>query len=1098
MRARIPLSNTKPATIARFLAIFPLRISFPSQLIDFTLFHLSTLRNPLISLFFTFKFQNLQTTCSANFTQCVQEVFKKHTRRLSSAPPSHQVDPRFESHQRQDTAFSFRAAEGIIPARMDCRAQSHLSWPMSVLLGFVICLLGEAVLHAAEFRVPQGFTIESATDQARVRFPMFAALDDEGRLFVAESSGLDLYEELQKLTRRCRVSRLEDTNRDGVFDQSQLFADQLVFPMGLVWRDGKLYVADPPDLITLEDTNGDGRADKRTVLLTGFGHTDNGSLHGLTFGPDGWLYLTMGQPDGFHIKRRDGKIVEGKSGALLRCKPDGSELEVVCRGFENLVEVVFMPTGEIIGTDNWFFLPQDGVRDALVHLVPGGVYPLNAHAQTETSHFFTGELLPALQVYPAVALSGLMRYNGHALPAPMQGSLFSAQFNARKIVRHELRRHGSTFQSTDEDFVTTDNPDFHPSDVLEDRDGSILVVDTGSWYVHHCPTGRIRKTPAEGGLYRVRYTSAPALTRSETNDWTADIWRSAMIRIRSGLNDGSYHWTEFRRSELHPDLNWPADRLALWLRALSRGINTSPSITNLLLHPAAHVRLAAAEAAVATRAYDARPAIVTALENETDPFIVHALIRALAEIADPQALKSLLNDPRPSVRRGAFLALNQPRYKLTVDEALRALSDPPLRRSALRLFQQNPAWSGEALSFLQRRLSAEDTPENRLALRDLLPAFIKRREIIDLVHAIISDETKAPALRLLMLEILSQTGAASGVTGASSTPALRAALTASDPALTSAAIGAIQGAHADALAHDLARVARAPERPLSLRLDALRALVRRRPALEAESFDLVMGALSATHSPALRLAAAELLASAELTSAQLQSFVLVARDDRVISPSLVISAAQRAKSPGAEPLVAYLLDSINSGWQIPDAALAWLERTFRADAKLDQLRAAALRSVEERVAKLTALEPLLQGGDPNAGHQLFLGRLACATCHRVGKTGGVVGPDLTRIGAIRSGRDLIESLVLPSATMAQGYDTYQVTLDDGETLTGIRVRQPDDAFVLRDSSGAEMRLQPSQIQKAERLQTSLMPEGLVSSLQQQEIRDLLAYLQSLK
>jgi hypothetical protein len=98
MRARIPLSITKPATIARFLAIFPLRISFPSQLIDFTLFHLSTFRNPLISLFFTFKFQNLQTTCGADFTQCVPEVCKKHTRRLRSALHSHQVDPRFESH----------------------------------------------------------------------------------------------------------------------------------------------------------------------------------------------------------------------------------------------------------------------------------------------------------------------------------------------------------------------------------------------------------------------------------------------------------------------------------------------------------------------------------------------------------------------------------------------------------------------------------------------------------------------------------------------------------------------------------------------------------------------------------------------------------------------------------------------------------------------------------------------------------------------------------------------------------------------------------------------------------------------------------------
>ena len=92
---------------------------------------------------------------------------------------------------------------------------------------------------------------------------MFAAFDDRGRLFVAESSGGDLYDELLKQTRRCRIRLLEDTNGDGRYERSKVWADKLVFPMGLVWRDGKLYVADPPDLITLEDTDGDGTADRR-------------------------------------------------------------------------------------------------------------------------------------------------------------------------------------------------------------------------------------------------------------------------------------------------------------------------------------------------------------------------------------------------------------------------------------------------------------------------------------------------------------------------------------------------------------------------------------------------------------------------------------------------------------------------------------------------------------------------------------------------------------------------------------------------------------------------------------------------------------------
>ena len=224
-------------------------------------------------------------------------------------------------------------------------------------------------------QVPPGFTIELAAGEPALRFPMFACFDDEGRLYVAESSGKDLYAGLQKLTRDCRVSRLEDADGDGRFEKSVVFHEGVTFPMGLAWHDGKLYLADPPNLVALTDTDGDGRADKREVILSGFGHADNGSLHGLSFGPDGLLYFTMGEPDGWKLPRGDGSFLEGVAGALFRCRPDGSRPEVISRGFENLVEVEFMPGGEFIGTDNWYQKPAGGYRDALVDCAPGGLYP---------------------------------------------------------------------------------------------------------------------------------------------------------------------------------------------------------------------------------------------------------------------------------------------------------------------------------------------------------------------------------------------------------------------------------------------------------------------------------------------------------------------------------------------------------------------------------------------------------------------------------------------------------------------------------------------------------------------------------------------------
>jgi len=178
----------------------------------------------------------------------------------------------------------------------------------------------------------------------------------------------------------------------------------------------------------------------------------------------------------------------------------------------------------------------------------------------------------------------------------------------------------------------------------------------------------------------------------------------------------------------------------------------------------------------------------------------------------------------------------------------------------------------------------------------------------------------------------------------------------------------------------------------------------------------------------------------------------------------------------------------------------WLESVVQGErqARVRVLITEGQNVVIRQREQLVALEPLLRGGDASRGRTIFEQKTACIACHRVGARGGLAGPDLTRIGAIRSGRDLIESIVIPSATFAQGYDTYSVTMRDGETFTGVRVAQPDDTLVLRDASGAEIRIDRGQTLAVERQKLSLMPESLLGALSREEIGDLLAYLQGLK
>ena len=915
------------------------------------------------------------------------------------------------------------------------------------------------LLSVQDPSVPEGFSITKVADAT---FPMFATFDDRGRLYVTESSGGDLYLELQKSVRGCRVRRFEDKDGDGVFETSTIFAEGLTPSMGIAWHGGKLYVADPPDLVVLEDLDDDGKADRRRVLLTGFGHTDNGSLHGLVFGPDGLLYMTTGEPDGYVMKTRDGKTLLGTSGALLRCKPDGSDLEVVARGFENLVEIAFLPGGDIIGTCNWYQKPESGVRDALVHLVDGGLYPYCP--EKGTPFLRTGNVIPPLALFPAVALSGLTRCESAAFPDSMRGNLFSAQHNSRKIVRHVLTRSGSSYSSENVDFVTSENPDFHPSDVLEAPDGSLIVVDTGAWYVQHCPTGKIRNSRALGGIYRVRAaTPKPGGKRAEP------------ARIPVGLS-----------SELLQ--KWLPDPAASRALARLRRPDAAPALVDVLRTGSAAERFAAAEALATCGTADSLAALWDALAGEPDSFLEHALIRAAGSIAETKALEEALQHPHPRVRRAALVLLDQ-KTTIAADVVLAqaGAEDAGLREAALRILQAHAEWAASAASLVERGLArATLGAEERSTLRGLILAFQSDPGLQGRVGSGLA--SAPPGHRLFLLETLSESTLPQ--VPASWKSGIGAALGHEDSVLrlqavrTMAMLGIAD--HDERLAELSVRDAEAPP----LRLEALRALVGRRPRLAAPAAEFLLAQVAVGGEPVSRLAAAEVLRSSSLGDAELPRILRAIRGDGLVSPSLFLVPLSTAGGAAVDEAAA----SIRAGWRPGAAELGALLARLPADAR-ELVEKVAL----EQRARLAQFEPLLKGGDPARGRDVFYGKkVACGTCHSVGPRGGKVGPDLTKVGAIRAGRDLLESILLPSSTFAQGYEPYLALTQDGNVFTGVIARQSAEAVVLRDASGAEVQLRRDRIRQMKRAEKSIMPEGLERAMSEQEFRDLLAFLQSLK
>lgn len=990
-----------------------------------------------------------------------------------------------------------------------------------------------------EIRVPPDFTLEHVAGVPEIRFPMFACFDDIGRLYVAESSGKDLYAGLKRLTRDCRVSVLEDLDQDGRFEKATVFADHVTFPMGLAWNQGRLYVADPPELAAFTDTDGDGRADKRERVLSGFGHTDNGSLHGLAFGPDGLLYFTMGEPDGWKLPRGDGSFLQGVAGALFRCRPDGSNPEVISRGFVNLVEVEFMAGGEQIATDNWFQMPSGGFRDALVDCAPGGLYPYIADRGTPLPR--TGITLPSVKLLPAVAHSGLVRPKGRALPASWSESLFSAEHNTRKVVRHALLRAGSTFTSTVTDLLVGDTPDFHPSDLLEDADGSLIVVDTGGWYVEHCPTGRIRNSRSPGGIYRLRWKQAQRPNdpwgrllswKSEGSTELGRRFRDPRIKVAARAEEalvqradiaalaealGPGEQRSIRLRALWALSRIPGDQALAWIRnqlgsddadmacaaarsvALRHDLRSAEALITLLDAPAPAVRRAAAESLARCGARTHAPRLVAALVKAEDSFEEHACILALHALAEEPFVRTLLRHGTHRVRRAALHLLDQPPFStLAFDDLLAPLadSDPTLRAAAGGLLQRHPEWAERALPWLRARLLRPGRDETSSgALGELIKAFQRQTGMRNMISELLDPASSAPdATRAFLFRILPELSAQKP-----EPEWLRAIPSAlSNAVLRASALATIRAYPRAEWAPALTSIANDPGIPAEDRLLAARAstppLLLSDPVFTLATTSMESGA-AASH----RLAAIDLLAHASLSRDQLRRLLKTMETDRTVSLEQLMPAFRRAVEPETQPAVAALLEArLKAGW-IPSRST--LEQALAFFPERSGIREALEKSWETHNAgslqRLRDFSALLTGGNVDRGREVF-SKATCSGCHRVGEQGGLAGPDLTRVGAIRSGADLLESILFPSSSIAQGYEPYQVTTKDGEDISGSLAAQDPEGVTVRDGTGSTRRIPAARIASLERRDISVMPEGLELSMTADEFRDLLAYLQGLR
>ncbi len=970
------------------------------------------------------------------------------------------------------------------------------------LLFRTVCLSAFALAaHAAQFQfpnqtlsVPDGFEVERVAGPPLVDRPVSASFDEQGRLYVTDSSGSNEKPDKQLQNPAHRVVRLEDTDGDGRFDKSVVFTDKLMFPEGCLWFDGSLYVGAPPSIWKFTDTDGDGVADKREEWFKGGTLTGCANdIHGPYLGPDGYLYWTTGAFAEQTHQLGNGRKLNDRAAHIYRARPDGSDLDVIMSGgMDNPVEVAFTSEGEVLFTSTFIDFSEPGFRDGIAHAVYGGVFGKQNDVLDDGRVKRTGpELMHPFYQAGNAAECGLCRYESDVFGADYRNNLFATTFNLHKVTRHVLRPSGATYASTNSDFLVSDSSDFHPTHVLEDADGSLLVVDTGGWYKLCCPSSQLAKPDVLGGIYRVRRKGAPKLPDSER--------RSAYARVIKPSVDKSEITTALKQAAMKRD---PA-AASMMHELLQEKAATADTSTD-----SARIVRNAAEGLGRLGYKPAVPALLRASGLTRDAILHHSLTFALIEIADPVGTADGLKSDNPFIRQAALIALDQMDGGELKPEQVTPLltsSDPALRQTAAWIVSHRQAWGGSLADSFRQRLAAQNlNAADRAELQQQLAQFARDAAVQELIRATVPDAKAPKASRLDALRAMAQAHLKEAPTSWSK--ALNEVLNGSDAALVAQAVATAREVSVpkeDALEMTTAllHLASDTNRTDEVRLDAVAAVPGGLASVAPELFDFLRANLDLSKPVATRGRAANVFAKAKLSPEQLSAMTETIKTASPLEITHLLSAYENSRDEAIGfKLVLALEQSKGLSGLSPGALKPRLTNfPMSVQEKGDALMATLNVDTAKQKAHLEELQQQLKGGDVRRGQAVFnSAKAACASCHAIGYLGGKVGPDLTSIGQARSERDLLESIVYPSASFVRSYEPIIVATKSGDEHSGVLRKDAAEEVVLATGPETEVRIARGDIADMRPGTVSVMPQGLDEQLNKQDLADLLAFLKNTK
>ncbi|MGG7666830.1 PVC-type heme-binding CxxCH protein [Dyadobacter sp. BHUBP1] len=963
----------------------------------------------------------------------------------------------------------------------------------------------------ATFEVPEGFQIEMVASEPMISDPVAMEIDENGLMYVVEMHGYPLD---KSGTGKVRV--LRDSDGDGKMDKSIIFAENLVLPTGIMrWKKGVL-VTDPPNVLYLEDKDGDDRADTRDTLLTGFAmsnpqHNFNNPILGI----DNWIYLghepavttktfqeEFGDRGGeiFYPKIADSpRLPQNGLGRGVRFRPDTRGLEVLSSYTQ--FGHTFDQWGRYLLVSN----ANPGYHEVIAnrYLLRNPDLLVSQVTQTISDH--SSEVFPITKnplhqlltdVGVFTSACGITSYQGGSFPAPYDSVTFVAEPVSNLVHADIIRDKGASFTGSrvhdKKEFLASTDSWFRPVNMYIGPDGALYVVDYYRQIIEH-PEWMADDVVKSGALYNGRdmgriYRISPKGTPQA--GWSEKVGLNALTDagLVGKLADKNIWW---RRN---------AQRLLLDRRNQA----AIPPLRAMLAGSDAKGRLHALWTLEGLGALNAADLIVT-LKDPQPGVVENALKIAELHLAQfPElkpALTALASHPNAKVRFQALLTLGE----IQSQEALKAregilfkdLHDPWVQVAALTSGYGNDVLFTETLKRYNARDDAYASLVQRLST--LTGAHGDAAAIRSVIRKALGPAQtqgwQAPVLRGLAESIGKKTDLSALAT--ERTLLLQASFRNPKAEVRQASMqllrktGLPAGPETDSAMKAALRTASNKQATPEKRVEAIQFLAFKNPSEHAA----MLKKLVAPSEPQ----PVQMAALKTLSAIPDETVCLVLLEKW---PSLTPDVRESAIGffMAGEKRITLLLDGLEQG-KIDQASIGWPRSVGLMAQHNEALRHRARQLLTQKEGQRETIKQAYKGalalpGNPQAGKAVF--ERNCSVCHQIGGAGGVAfGPDL---GTIRNRRpeSIMGDILDPNFSIADGYDLWQIELSSGESAQGLIASETPSALTLSNYGGQKKVIARKDIKSLKTLGMSSMPVGLEASIDQQQMADLLAFIKNAK